>query len=44
MAGHDDEGSGRMTDDVDDEEYRLQGSGDGSGDGMFRQMFDFMYR
>ncbi|XP_058987715.1 division abnormally delayed protein [Musca domestica] len=33
MAGHDDEGSGHITDDVDDEEYRLQGSGDGSGDG-----------
>lgn len=33
MAGHDDEGSGRMTDDVDDEEYRIPGSGDGSGDG-----------
>lgn len=34
MAGHDDEGSGRTTDDVDDDEYNsLQGSGDGSGDG-----------
>ena len=33
MAGHDDEGSGRMTDDVDDEEYNIQGSGDGSGGG-----------
>ncbi|XP_065358934.1 division abnormally delayed protein [Calliphora vicina] len=33
MAGHDDEGSGRMTDDVDDEEYHMQGSGDGSGGG-----------
>lgn len=35
MAGHDDEGSGHITDDVDDEEYRLQGSGDGSGDGKY---------
>lgn len=35
MAGHDDEGSGRMTDDVDDEEYHMQGSGDGSGAGKF---------
>ena len=35
MAGHDDEGSGRMTDDVDDEEYNIQGSGDGSGGGKF---------
>ncbi|XP_075160876.1 division abnormally delayed protein [Haematobia irritans] len=33
MAGHDDEGSGRITDDADDEEYRLQGSGDGDGSG-----------
>lgn len=33
MAGHDDEGSARMTDDVDDEEYHMQGSGDGSGGG-----------
>ncbi|XP_059218906.1 division abnormally delayed protein [Stomoxys calcitrans] len=33
MAGRDDEGSGRMPDDVDDDEYRMQGSGDGDGSG-----------
>ncbi|TMW40673.1 hypothetical protein DOY81_014246, partial [Sarcophaga bullata] len=40
MAGHDDEGSGRMTDDVDDEEYNIQGSGDGSGGGQSPLPFD----
>ncbi|KAM7357577.1 division abnormally delayed protein [Cochliomyia hominivorax] len=40
MAGHDDEGSGRMTDDVDDEEYHMQGSGDGSGGGHPSLPFD----
>lgn len=36
MARHDEEGSGHMPDDMDDEEYGNQngsGDGDGSGDG-----------
>ncbi|XP_037933748.1 division abnormally delayed protein [Teleopsis dalmanni] len=42
MARHDDEvGSGRMPDDVDDEEYgSMHGSGDGSGDGATSSPYD----
>lgn len=36
MARHDEEGSGRLPDDNDDEEDSLHGSGDGSGDGGSR--------
>ncbi|XP_004525364.1 division abnormally delayed protein [Ceratitis capitata] len=41
MARHDEEGSGHMPDDMDDEEYGSQnGSGDGSGDGPSPIPFD----
>uniref|UniRef100_A0A0A1XKY6 Division abnormally delayed protein n=1 Tax=Zeugodacus cucurbitae TaxID=28588 RepID=A0A0A1XKY6_ZEUCU len=41
MARHDEEGSGHMPDDMDDEEYGNQnGSGDGSGDGATSSPFD----
>ncbi|XP_069967779.1 division abnormally delayed protein isoform X2 [Bactrocera oleae] len=43
MARHDEEGSGHMPDDMDDEEYGNQngsGDGDGSGDGATSSPFD----
>lgn len=48
MARHEEEGSGNFRDESDDEEYsNIGGSGDGSGEGMFRfqpnQFYEFEY-
>lgn len=44
MARHEEEGSGNFRDESDDEEYsNIGGSGDGSGEGMFRFQSNHFY-